>query len=198
MGMIMAGGRGTRMGHTEKLLLGGTPMVLRVLDALKQSGCFGGIAAAISPNAPDTALLLEERGVRVIETGGSGYPQDLNRALSDLEGTVMAVPGDLPLLDAQVIRVLVDRCRQGDSWTSFVVSEGFLCTMGLRGGYYTEYNGKRCAYTGVSVVDAGKAGPLQEIGERLEMVNDPRIAFNVNTVQEYRIYESMRSGTRTF
>ena len=56
IGLIMAGGKGTRMNmEQEKLLLNyKKPIILHVVDALKDSNCFSQIIAATSSNSPET------------------------------------------------------------------------------------------------------------------------------------------------
>ena len=62
IGLIMAGGRGTRMhSNEEKLLLNyKKPVILHVVDALQQSNCFSKIVALTSPNSPKTENILKE------------------------------------------------------------------------------------------------------------------------------------------
>ncbi len=70
----MAGGKGTRMeSNQEKLLLKyKKPVILHVIDALKDSKCFSKIVAITSPNAPKTKELLEQTNDESINTSGAG------------------------------------------------------------------------------------------------------------------------------
>ncbi len=72
IGLVMAGGKGTRMqSDKEKLLLEyKKPLVLHVVDALKNSNCFEKIIAVTSPNSPQTQKILIENDVKIIETLG--------------------------------------------------------------------------------------------------------------------------------
>ena len=56
IGLVMAGGKGTRMvSKDEKLLLKYIhPTILHVIFALQKSQCFSKIIAATSPNSPRT------------------------------------------------------------------------------------------------------------------------------------------------
>ena len=60
IGLVMAGGKGARMqSDKEKLLLEyKKPLVLHVVDALKNSNCFEKIIAITSPNSPQTQKIL--------------------------------------------------------------------------------------------------------------------------------------------
>ena len=86
IGIIMAGGQGTRMSaDVEKLLLKyKKPVILHVVDALKNSNCFSKILAITSPNSPNTKNLLEENEIDIFETQGNGYVEDLNYVLKTM------------------------------------------------------------------------------------------------------------------
>ena len=75
IGLVMAGGKGTRMDiSNEKLLLEyKKPVIFHVIDALKNSHCFSKVVVATSPNSPDTKQVLEQRGIETLTTSGSGY-----------------------------------------------------------------------------------------------------------------------------
>jgi len=63
IGIVMAGGKGTRMNlDDEKLLLEfKKPIILQVVDSLKHSNCFSKIITITSPNSPKTKKLLQEK-----------------------------------------------------------------------------------------------------------------------------------------
>ncbi|MGQ0377111.1 MAG: NTP transferase domain-containing protein, partial [Nitrososphaerota archaeon] len=111
IGLVMAGGKGSRMNISEeKLLLKyKKPVILHVVDALKNSNCFSQIVAATSQNSPKTKNLLEENGIKVFETLGNGYVKDLNVVLQSFDDYVLVVSGDLPLLDEQIIKKIVNQ-----------------------------------------------------------------------------------------
>jgi len=133
IGLVMAGGKGTRMDiPEEKLLLEyKKPIILHVIDALKNSYCFSKVVVATSPNSPDTKRVLEERGIETIGTQGNGYVNDLNFLLQKMDGFVLVVSGDLPLLDEEIIQKLVE-FNSENVWTSFLVSKEFLNSLGLK------------------------------------------------------------------
>ncbi len=60
IGLVMAGGKGTRMNlFDEKLLLEyKKPVIFHVVDALKNSGCFSKVIVATSSNSPKTKQTL--------------------------------------------------------------------------------------------------------------------------------------------
>jgi len=68
----MAGGKGIRMNlDNEKLLLKyKKPIILHVIDSLKNSNCFSKILAITSSNSPKTKKLLQENNVETLDTPG--------------------------------------------------------------------------------------------------------------------------------
>ena len=187
IGIIMAGGRGTRMGGgIEKLLLRyKKPAILHVADSLTDSGCFERIVAATSPNSPDTKRLLESEGIETFETSGEGYVEDLNCVLRSIRGPALVTSGDLPLLDGNIIQKVL-QCRAAESaWTSIIVSQTFLESLGLdvRGG--VEHEGKTCCYSGISVVNSDAISSLDAVTETRVVMDDRRLAFNLNTPYDY-------------
>jgi len=104
IGLVMAGGKGTRMDiSNEKLLLEyKKPVIFHVIDALKNSHCFSKVIVATSPNSPDTKQALEQRGIETLATPGNGYVSDLNFLLQKMDEFVFVISGDLPLLDEKI------------------------------------------------------------------------------------------------
>ncbi|TBR26338.1 MAG: 5-deoxyadenosylcobinamide phosphate nucleotidyltransferase [Candidatus Nitrosotenuis sp.] len=186
IGLVMAGGKGTRMdAEEEKLLLQyKKPVVIHVVDALKDSNCFSKIMATTSDNSPDTQKLLQNNGIEIIKTKGDGYVSDLNMALSNLGEPTLVVSGDLPLLDGQIIKELI--ASYDDSvWQSFLVTKKFLDTMNLTLEFSVNHNNKECYYTGLSIVDPKRISSMDTIKETYRIVDDKRLALNLNTKHDY-------------
>ena len=183
----MAGGKGTRMNmDKEKLLLQyKKPLILHVVDALQNSQCFEKIYAITSPNAPKTQELLQKSNVPIIETKGDGYVQDLNYILTKFSDRILVVSGDMPFLDVEIINEIVLKQNSKYSWISFIVTKDFLSSLGLSGDFTVNFDGKQCMYTGISIVDSNQIHSLDSIDEHFEIINNKKIAFNLNTKQEY-------------
>ena len=191
IGLVMAGGKGTRMDiPEEKLLLEyKKPIIFHVIDALKNSYCFSKVVVATSPNSPDTKRVLEERGIETLGTQGNGYVNDLNFLLQKIDGFVFVVSGDLPLLDEEIIQKLVE-FNSENVWTSFLVSKKFLNSLGLKSNLLVKYDSTECAYTGISVINADKIKNLNLVNEDYIILDDKRIAFNLNTNEDFELLNS--------
>ncbi len=186
IGLVMAGGKGTRMDATEeKLLLQyKKPVIIHVIDALKDSNCFSKIMAATSDNSPNTQNLLQNNGIEIIKTKGDGYVSDLNTALSCLQEPTLVVSGDLPLLDGEIIKDLV-ASYDNSTWQSFLVTKKFLDHMNMMLEFSVNHDNKECYYTGISIVDPQKISFMNTIKETYQIIDDKRLALNLNTKRDY-------------
>jgi adenosylcobinamide-phosphate guanylyltransferase len=190
IGLVMCGGKGARMESTEeKLLLKyKKPLIQHVITALQESECFSKLVCATSPNAPKTRQFVKELGVLTMETKGNGYVNDLNEAISKLDEQVFVTSGDLPLLDAVIIKEIVQRVQNKVPWISVLVSKRFLDVLGLRPEYVVNYDNKECAYTGISIVNPKEISDMKEVRESYIVIDDKRVAINLNTKKDYDLF----------
>ena len=188
IGLVMAGGKGTRMDTSnEKLLLEyKKPIIFQVIDALKNSHCFSKVIVATSPNSPDTKHALEKDDIETLPTPGNGYANDLNFLLQKLDGFVFVISGDLPLLDEEIVQDMIN-FNSEYTWSSFLVSKKFLNSLGLESNLLVKYDNTDCAYTGVSIINADKIKDLSLVSENYIILDDKRIAFNLNTKEDYAL-----------
>ncbi|MEX0862894.1 NTP transferase domain-containing protein [Nitrosopumilus sp.] len=185
--LVMAGGKGTRMKlNDEKLLLKyKKPVILHVIDSLKNSNCFSKILSVTSCNSPKTKKLLEENNVETFDTPGIGYVEDLNLALQTFCDEFLVISGDLPLLDKEIIQKITTYYNPQKSWTSILVTNKFLTALGLESNYSVNFNNQICHYTGISLVNAKKITSLENLVENYIVLDDKRVAFNLNSKQDY-------------
>ena len=192
IGLVMAGGKGSRMEFPapEKLLLEyEKPIIFHVIDSLNDSYCFSKVFAATSSNSPDTKYELEQRGIETLDTSGDGYVNDLNFLLQKMGGSVFVVSGDLPLLDKEIIQKLV-KFNTESIWTSFLVSKKFLNSLGLESNLLINYDDIDCVHTGISIINADKIQNLDQVKEDYIVLDDKRIAFNLNTNEDFELLNS--------
>ena len=191
IGLIMAGGRGTRMhSNEEKLLLNyKKPVILHVVDALQQSNCFSKIIALTSPNSPKTEKILKETGIDIISSRGESFVSDLNEILQQLDEMVFVVSGDLPLLDSQIVKTIIDHHEAEQIWTSIVTTLTFQKTLGIKSDCIIENHDY--VQTGISIVDAKKITNLDPVEEKFLVIDDKRIGLNLNTKDDYNLLGSL-------
>jgi len=187
IGIVMAGGKGTRMNlDNEKLLLHyKKPVILHVVDSLKNSNCFSKVIVVTSPNSPKTKKLLEENNIETFDTSGLGYVEDLNSVLQEFNDLVLVASGDMPLLDADIIQAIANQHDSKKIWTSVLVTDELLTSIGTHSEYSTTHNNQKCHFTGISLIDSQKITSLENLEENFVILDDKRIALNLNTKQDY-------------
>lgn len=189
IGLVMAGGRGSRMRiDGEKLLLvHKKPVVMHAIDALNDAACLERVLVAVSPNSPKTRQYLLDKGIHTVETSGLGYVEDLTEVLQQIRDPVLVVSGDLPLLDGKIVRDVAARYDLRRQWISFLATREFLRSIGISSEFSVTADGQDCAYTGVSLVNAKDIVGAGQVEEHYVVLNDKRIAFNLNTKQDYEL-----------
>jgi len=75
-------------------------------------------------------------------------------------------------------------------WTSFLTSKKFLNSLGLESELVTTYDNIECAYTGISIINADKIKNLNLVNEDYIILDDKRIAFNLNTNEDFELLNS--------
>ena len=187
IGLIMAGGKGTRMQcNQEKLLLEyKKPLILHVIDALKNSNCFEKIIAVTSPNSPQTQKILTKNNVTVLETLGEDFVTDLNYVLKKLDDHVFVTSGDLPLLDENIVKQIIDSVNPQKTWTSVLTTKLFQSSLNLESECIVSFNEEDYTHTGISIVNASKIKNLDSVKENYLIINDKRVCMNVNTKTDY-------------
>ena len=183
----MCGGKGTRMqASKEKLLLTyKNPIIQIVISALQDSGCFSKIVAATSHNAPRTREFLTNLGIITMDTAGKGYVYDLNQILYNFDESVFVTSGDLPLLDSEIIKQIVQKTNTSNPWTTVLISKEFLDSLYLKQEYTVIYNQKQYSYCGISIVDPTKLTDMKSVDESYIILDDKKIALNLNTKEDY-------------
>lgn len=188
IGIIMAGGKGSRMKNLdgEKLLLKyKKPAILHVADSLNQSGCFSKIIAITSFNSPETRKLLEQNNIETLDSPGDGYVKDLNAVLQKFDEDVFVTSGDLPLLDSFIVQKICNLYDSENIWTSILVSKQLLDNLGTKSDFTVMCGNKECSYSGISLINSRKITSLGNTEERTVIVDDKRIALNLNTREDY-------------
>lgn len=187
IGLVMCGGKGTRMESVQEKLLVKykKPVIEHVISALEESGCFSKIVCATSRNAPKTGEFVKSLGKSTVETKGNGYVEDLSEALKNFDEQVFVVSGDLALLDSDIVQKIVKQAGSNQSWTSVLASKKFLDLIGVHPEYLVSYNGQEHAFTGISIVNPKDVAGMDHVKESYVVIDDKRVAINLNTKRDY-------------
>ena len=179
----MCGGEGSRLeSAAEKPLVevDSVPMVERVVAALDRSRV-DTVYGAVSPQAPNTAEVLESSPVSCIETPGEGYVEDLGVVLETLEPPALTVAADLPLVTETVVDRILNRHDSGPLgvYTPAAVKRMLGASVDLT----VEHEGEVLAPTGINIVGDGE--------ESIHVTYDVRLAVNVNRSTDVEIAEAL-------
>jgi len=191
--LVMAGGKGTRIKTEEEkplLKVNGKPLIEYVLNALKGAKRVNEIIVAVSPHTPKTAAVAKRFSVKVLETPGKDWCSDVQYAVRKLQiGTVLTIAADLPLVTSELIEDLIERYERCDKPALTVAVPLETCKrLGLSAGYLFGVKGKSVVPTGIDVID-GKRISEGMLEEEVLIIDDKRIAANVNTFKDLKIAE---------
>jgi adenosylcobinamide-phosphate guanylyltransferase len=196
--LVMAGGKATRMAaEFEKPLaeVGGKPMLLLVVEALKKSKNIDRLIVAISPHTPKTAQAAKELGVEVIETRGLGYEEDMKFAIKQRKlRDVMVVSADLPLLDP----VLVDRAiesynREMKPALCVMAPAEIVEEQGAKPSCVFQIGGKRMVPVGINLIDGTRIDE-PELEEAVLIAEPDDSILNVNTTDELKVARELKAS----
>jgi GTP:adenosylcobinamide-phosphate guanylyltransferase len=184
-----------QQGGIEKPLLKveGIAMVERVISALAGSYRFDRIVAAVSPKTHKTNEFLKSKGIETIETAGEGYSQDLSRLLSKLRPQkVVAVPGDIPLLNSQIVNEILnfiddDDRQEQEPAISIILEKGFVEEIGVKPSIVLM---NQYCHSGITIFNSMAVG-TEPVKERYIVMNRKEIALNVNTKEELELAEKL-------
>ena len=112
--IIMAGGRGERMGAAEKGLLApcGRPLLEEVVSALRGSGACSRIVVATTRRHPGIIELAKRLQVEVLLLPGRGYVGDLRRALAHTGTPALVASSDLHGLTPSLVSWFTTAARE--------------------------------------------------------------------------------------
>jgi len=199
--LVMAGGRGTRMALGEEkplLKVGGKPMIEHVLMALKNAKRVDEIVVVVSKHTPKTAELIKRFPVKILETPGEGYVPDMEYAVRRLKlETVSTISADLPLVTGEVIDRIIERYRRCNKPAlAVVVPMETKERLGLGVDYVLEAGDKRLVPAGINVID-GRRIDEGELEEEIFVIDEEKVAVNVNTPHDLEIAENLFASSIT-
>ena len=201
--LIMAGGRGSRMGlPTEKPLLPflGKPLLDWVAEAILESKKVTEFNVVTSSNTPKTEKHCLSKGWKILRTDAKGYHNDLKQAVSkaNLTGPVLTMPSDVPAITGTFLDKVIDAFE--------VCEKDFLAVfvpiktrqdLGLSISSTDEYKDIWYAVSGVNVINGTKIQGDGKIETSAIITQETEVLLNINTVKDLEIAEKIINKTKS-
>jgi adenosylcobinamide-phosphate guanylyltransferase len=193
--LIMAGGRGSRMGlPTEKPLLPflGKPLVDWVAEAIIDAKKVSEFYVVTSANTPQTERHCLAKGWKVLRTDAQGYHNDLKQAVAkaDLTGPVLTMPSDVPAITGQVLDKIISEFEVcGKDFLAVFVPIKARQDLGLSISSTDEYKGEWYAVSGVNIINGAKVLGEGKIETSAIITEETEVLLNINTVKDLEIAE---------
>lgn len=195
--LIMAGGRGKRMGlPIEKPLLCflGETLIDRVVEAVISAKKVSDFFVVTSRNTRETERHCKEKGWKLLRTNADGYHNDLKQAVRDasLTGPVMTIPADLPALTGRFLdKVIVEFEVSGKDFFAVFVPIEKRQSLALSVSSIDEYNDVWYAVSGVNIVNGAKVQREGKIETSAMVTDEIEVLLNINTLKDLEIAEKM-------
>lgn len=190
--LIMAGGRGARLGKDEKPLtdLLGKPLIQYVLESLLCSGNIDRIFVATSQRVKKTDEWLKNfrkgrDNINIIHTEGKGFVHDLIAAVekAGIKGSVFVIMADLPLVSAGLIDRIIEKYKEVNMPALSVHMKLEVFTgLNLRPDTVFHKNGDFIVPCGINILDSDNIRYEQE--DYNLILDEKELALNVNTMQD--------------
>jgi adenosylcobinamide-phosphate guanylyltransferase len=197
--IIMAGGKGTRMGLSEEkplLQVGGKPAIEHVIESLQAAKRVESIVVAVTDFAPKTADFVSKFPVKIVKTPGKEYIYDMQYVVKKLKlETVLTIAADLPLITSEIIDNIAENYeRSGKPALVVVVPMETKTKLGMSREYAFTLGGNLVVPTGINMID-GRRIDEEELDQEIYVLDRVEIAVNINTIQELKTAESLIKKT---
>jgi adenosylcobinamide-phosphate guanylyltransferase len=199
--LIMAGGKGTRMGlSTEKPLLPflGKPLIDWVAEAVANAEKVSEFYVVTSSNTPETKRYCQSKGWKVLHTEAKGYHNDLKQAAQavDLMGPLLTVSADSPGVTGKFLDKIISQFEAcGKDFYAVFVPIQTRERLGLSVDSTDEYKGVWYAVSGVNIVDGSKIQGEGKIETCATVTNEVEVLLNINTLKDLEIAENIMQYT---
>jgi GTP:adenosylcobinamide-phosphate guanylyltransferase len=185
----MAGGLAQRLGCGEKscIDLNGKTLISYIIEALTNADGVERIFVSVTAATPQTKSLIESeyKNLQIIEAAEGNYVGDMIYSIKKTEviGPILVVMCDLPLVGSDIIEDVLAQYEKCDEPALSVYVPISLCKeIGIRPDTVFHKNTKLIVPTGINILDASDI--CNEQPDYNYIVNDPRLAMNVNTPED--------------
>ncbi len=191
--LIMAGGRGSRMGlPTEKpmMLFLGKPLLDWVAQAVQDACNVSDFCVITSNNTPLTEQHCKERGWKTVHTDAKGYHNDLKQAIRTLGwiGPVLTMPSDVPAITGPILdRVVAEFKKCDKDYLAVFVPLESRKDLGLSISSTDEYNGVWYAVSGINIINGAKTLGEGKIETAAIITEEVEVVLNVNTTKDFEV-----------
>ncbi len=200
--LIMAGGKGSRMGvPTEKPLLPflGKPLIDWVADAILNAQKVSEFYVITSANTSQTEKHCLDRGWKVLRTDAKGYHNDLKQAVlkASLMGPVLTMPSDVPAITGPFLDKVVSEFEGcGKDFLAVFVPIKKRQDLGLSISSTDEYKGVWYAVSGVNIINGAKVLGEGKIETSAIITSETEVLLNVNTTKDLEIAQQIMKNLR--
>ena len=200
--LIMAGGKGTRMGlPTEKplLLLLGKPLIDWVAEAVASSKNVSEFYVVTSANTLETEKHCQNKGWTILHTDAKDYHNDLKQATfaAGLMGSVLTIPADSPAVTGKFLDKIVSQFEVcGKDFYAVFVPIQKRKDSGLSVDSTDEYKGEWYAVSGVNIVNGSKIQGEGKIETNALITEEAEVLLNINTISDLEITEKIMQNRK--
>jgi len=167
-------------------IIGGKPVIKRVIDALSGSKNIDRILVSVSDNTLETEKYLKDICVETTMTSGEDYMGDLHDSFRILEGKfVLTCPSDLPFFSTEELDRFIAAfdAKDMESLIAIIDKRAFE-KLNIKPSYTRDYYGSSCVVSGVSIMDREKTLRGVYLQESFYETDCKEFAVNVNTQEE--------------
>jgi len=202
--LIMAGGKGTRMGlPVEKPLLPflGKPLIDWVGEAVANAANVSEFYVITSVNTSQTEKHCIKKGWKVVRTDAKGYHNDLKQAVSKLGwmDAVLTMPSDVPAITGRFLDKVIGEFEVcGKDFLAVFVPIKARQDLGLSISSTDEYKGVWYAVSGINVINGAKIQGEGKIETSAIITDETEVLLNINTTKDLEIAQNImakRSST---
>jgi adenosylcobinamide-phosphate guanylyltransferase len=199
--LIMAGGKGTRMGLTvEKPMLPflGKPLIDYVIAAINQAKNITDFYIITSNNTPNTEQHCKNMNWKTIHTDAKGYHDDLKQAVctAHLTGPVLTMPSDVPAITGSFLDKVVHTFKQCDKdFLAVFVPIQKRIDLGLSISSTDEYKGIWYAVSGINIINGTMIQKEGKIETSALITEETEVLLNINTLKDVEIAQKILSTT---